>query len=88
MNQIQDIILLKVRKLVIKKEHRILKKDIFVVCADGETLTGYVVHYVKGPASATNIKNWFIFQPGNYPTKYIIQRKEIVDTANIKIIEL
>ena len=50
--------------------HRTLRQGITVVCEDGETLTGYVSHYVKGHASATNIKNWFIFQPGTYPTTY------------------
>jgi len=49
---------------------RTLRQGITVVCEDGETLTGYVSHYVKGHASATNIKNWFIFQPGTYPTTY------------------
>ena len=50
--------------------HRILRQGITVVCEDGETLTGYVSHCVSGPAAATNIKNWFIFQPGTYPTTY------------------
>ena len=39
-------------------------------CEDGETPTGYVTHYVNGIAAATDIKNWFIFQPGTYPTTY------------------
>lgn len=50
--------------------NRKLRQGITVICEDGETLTGYVSHYVSGPAAATNIKNWFIFQPGTYPTTY------------------
>ena len=49
---------------------RTLRQGITVVCEDGETLTGYVTNYVEGPAAATNISNWFIFQPGTYPTTY------------------
>ena len=52
------------------KTHRILRRDITVVCEDGETLIGYVSHYVEGAASGTNIENWFIFQHGTYPTTY------------------
>ena len=49
---------------------RTLRQGIKVCCEDGETLTGYVTHYVEGFAAATDIKNWFIFQPGTYPTTY------------------
>ena len=50
---------------------RTLRQGITVVCEDGETLTGYVSHYVERPnTAATNISNWFIFQPGTYPTTY------------------
>ena len=53
-----------------EETHRILRQGIKVCCEDGETLTGYVSHYVNGNAAATDIKNWFIFQPGTYPTTY------------------
>ena len=52
------------------KTHRVMRQGVTVVCDDGETLIGYVSHYVKGLASGTNIKNWIIFQPGTYPTIY------------------
>ena len=47
---------------------RKLKEDITVVCEDGENITGYVTHWVRGPAAGTNQQNWFIIQPGKYPT--------------------
>lgn len=47
---------------------RKLKEGITVVCEDGENITGYVTHWVRGVAAATNQRNWFIIQPGTYPT--------------------
>ena len=47
---------------------RMLKEEITVVCEDGENITGYVSHWVRGPAAATNQRDWFIVQPGKYPT--------------------
>ena len=47
---------------------RKLKEEITVVCEDGENIKGYVTHWVRGPAAATNQQNWFIIQPGTYPT--------------------
>ena len=52
---------------------RVLKENISVVCDDGESINGYITHFVKGPCSGTNESNWFIIQPGNYPTNYIIE---------------
>jgi hypothetical protein len=53
-----------------EETYQILRQGIKVCCEDGETLTGYVTHYVNGIAAATDIKKWFIFQPGTYPTIY------------------
>jgi hypothetical protein len=47
---------------------RTMKEGITVVCEDGDYITGYVTHWVRGPASGTNERNWFIIQPGKYPT--------------------
>ena len=47
---------------------RKLKEEITVVCEDGENITGYVAHWVRGPASGTDQRDWFIIQPGTYPT--------------------
>ncbi len=41
--------------------HQALKEGITVVCEDGESITGYVTHIVRG-------EYWFIIQPGTYPT--------------------
>ena len=49
---------------------RTRRENITVVCADGESITGYVTHLVKGPAAATDQIDWFIIQPGTYPTTY------------------
>lgn len=65
---------------------RCLRQDITVVCEDGETLTGYVNHLVRGSAAGTNISSWFIFQPGSYPTNYHIQHS--VDKNDIYVEEL
>lgn len=63
-----------------------LRQDKTVVCEDGETLTGYVIHLVRGYATGTNISDWFIFQPGTYPTRYHIQHP--VDGDDVYIEEL
>jgi hypothetical protein len=40
---------------------QVLNEDITVVCEDGESITGYVTHFVGE-------EGWFIIQPGTYPT--------------------
>ena len=60
--------------------HRVLREGITVKAENGKSLTGYIVHWVEnknGLTSATNIKNWFIFQPavpGTPPIEYIISQ--------------
>lgn len=57
--------------------HRSLREGITVVTENGEQVTGYVVHWVRNynyETPGTDIQNWFIFQPGTYPTHYIIKR--------------
>ena len=50
------------------------KQNISVVDADGNTIEeGYVAHMVNGPCFGTNICDWFIFQPGTYPTYYNVR---------------
>lgn len=50
------------------------KEHISVVDADGNTIEdGYIAHMVNGPCFGTNICDWFIFQPGSYPTYYNIK---------------
>jgi len=51
---------------------RKLRQGITVATVDGDSVTGYVTHWVTGPCSGTNEINWFIIQPGKYPTKYIL----------------
>ena len=48
-------------------------ENISVVDADGITVVGYVAHMVKGSCFGTNICDWFIFQPGTYPTYYNVK---------------
>ena len=63
---------------------RVLREDITVTAENGDKVTGYVSHWVEnkhGETTATNIKEWFIFQPGTYPTGYIISSEnEVVVT--------
>ena len=58
---------------------RKLKQDITVTTVDGDSVTGYITHWVKGPCSGTNEINWFIIQPGKYPTKYILTNELLVE---------
>ena len=49
---------------------RVLREDIKVIAENGQllpTLTGYVSHWVEnkhGETTGTDIKGWFIYQPG------------------------
>ena len=45
------------------------KQDITVISVNGNKVTGYISHWVKGPCAATPEQNWFIIQPGKYPTQ-------------------
>ena len=47
---------------------RKLKEGITVICEDRERITGYITHWVKGDGDGTNQTDWFIIQPGTYPT--------------------
>jgi len=59
---------------------RVLREDIKVIAENGQllpTLTGYVSHWVEnkhGETTGTDIKGWFIYQPGTWPTEYKIRR--------------
>jgi hypothetical protein len=57
------------------EKSNVLREGITVTAENGENITGYISHWVEnkhGETMATNIKNWFIFQSGTYPTSYII----------------
>jgi len=59
------------------EKNRVLRQGITVTAENGQHVTGYVSHWVEneeGKTSGTDIRGWFIFQPGTYPTKYIITR--------------
>ena len=62
-----------------EETHRILKSNITVKTVDGDSVTGYITHWVRGPCSGTNEKNWFIIQPGQYPTSYTYNNEIIVE---------
>ena len=59
-------------------------EGITVTAENGDKLTGYISHWVENSnlqTVGTNIQNWFIFQPGTYPTSYIISSEnEVVVT--------
>ena len=60
-----------------EEKTRVLRENIKVTAENGQQVTGYVSHWVEnkeGKTTGTNIKGWFIFQPGTYPTKYKITR--------------
>jgi len=54
--------------------HRVFKNQITVTTAAGETITGRVYHWVRGPCSGTDLEDWFIICTKPYP--YIRDRKE------------
>lgn len=62
-----------------EETHRKLKENITVKTVDGDSVTGYITHWVRGPCSGTNEKNWFIIQPGQYPTIYTLENAMIVE---------
>ena len=62
-----------------EETHRKLKENITVKTVDGDSVTGYITHWVRGPCSGTNEKNWFIIQPGHYPTTYTLENAMIVE---------
>jgi len=62
-----------------KETHCKLKENITVKTVDGDSVTGYITHWVRGPCSGTNEKNWFIIQPGQYPTTYTLENAMIVE---------
>ena len=56
-------------------DHRRRKdRGVQVVDSDGNTVIGYVNHMVTGPCFGTPLCDWFIIQPGSYPTEYIIKK--------------
>ena len=56
-------------------DHRQRKdRGVQVVDSDGNTVIGYITHLVKGHCFGTPLRNWFIIQPGSYPTQYIINK--------------
>jgi len=58
------------------KSCRKLRHSIKFTAENGDIIIGYVSHWVSGlgTCTGTNIKNWFIIQPGTYPTTYIIEK--------------
>jgi hypothetical protein len=62
-----------------EETHRILKPNITVKTVDGDSVTGYITHWVRGQCSGTDEKNWFIIQPGQYPTSYTYNNEMIVE---------
>ena len=60
------------------------REGITVTAENGDEVTGYISHWVpnvNSQTAATNIQNWFILQPGTYPTSYIISSEnEVVVT--------
>ena len=65
----------------------VLKDNVTAVCADGEEITGYIIHYVYGSvASAPDIERWFIIVPGDRP--YLSDKKDKKDNNDIIITDL
>ena len=65
---------------------RVLRQGITVTAENGDELTGYISHWVENAnhqTSGTNIQNWFIFQPGTYPTSYIISSENDVVVTDL-----
>ena len=54
--------------------HRVFKKQLTVKTASGDSVTGRMYHWVRGPCSGTDLEDWFIICTKPYP--YIRDRKE------------
>ena len=52
----------------------VLKENITVMTTAGETVTGRVWHWVRGPCAGTDLKDWFIICTKPYP--YSRNRKQ------------
>ena len=67
-----------------KDSNGVFREGITVISENGDKVTGYVSHWVENSnlqTAGTNIQKWFIFQPGTYPTSYIISSEnEVVVT--------
>ncbi len=66
------------------EKNRELREGITVTAENGQQVTGYVSHWVEnkyGETMGTDIRGWFIFQPGTYPTEYIIRRNPDEDVV-------
>ena len=60
-----------------EESYRCFREGITVTTENGEQVTGYITHWVindGNKTAATDIQDWFIFQPGTYPTRYIIEK--------------
>ena len=54
-----------------------LRNDITVIAENREQVTGYILHWVLNcgnKTEGTDIQEWFIMQPGTYPTQYITEK--------------
>ena len=64
---------------------RVLREDITVTAENGQIqFSGYVSHWVEnkhGEITGTDIKHWFIFQPGTSRTHYKIKRNPKEDVV-------
>ena len=47
-----------------KKSVRCLKDNVQVKDSIGNTVIGHIIHWVRGPAAATPLRDWFIIIPG------------------------
>lgn len=62
-----------------EEKSKVFRQGITVTAENGEQVTGYVSHWVEnkhGQTFGTDIRGWFIFQPGTYPTEYIKRNTE------------
>lgn len=57
--------------------YKALREGITVKAENEDLVTGYIVHWVLNcgnKTEGTDIQEWFIMQPGTYPTQYITEK--------------
>ena len=57
-----------------QKTYRVLKDKVTVKDITGNKIFGHIIHWVRGPCSATPLRDWFIIIPNQLTCKSVLQK--------------